>query len=148
MANERTLIPVDASYINALGLVTYAFALCEWQVVWCCEKVKPGSVSKIVSEEKTAGQIAKYFADIVRNMPKSKERKKLDSLAKEFLILVDKRNMIIHGKPCTAQNGDQRLSGEGIIEISDLENAADAFAVHNRNLNSFFYGFLQNYVPK
>lgn len=148
MANERTLIPVDASYINALGLVAYAFARCEWQVVWCCEKVKSGSASKIVSEEMTAGQIAKYFANIVRKMPNSRERKELSSLAGEFFTLVDKRNGIMHGKPCTAPNGEQRLSGKGIIEISDLENAADAFVVHGRKLNSLFYGFLQNNVPK
>ncbi|MDT7526960.1 hypothetical protein NOG12_12850 [Pseudidiomarina sp. GXY010] len=147
MSDERKLIPADPEYLSALGLATYAFARCEWQVVWCSEKVYPGSVAKITSEEMTAGTIGKYFANIVRNMPKSKEREELSSLASEFLALVNERNRIIHGKPCTAPSGAQRLSGTGIIEISDLEQAADAFTVCAGKLNSLFYGFLQSYVP-
>lgn len=148
MSDERKLIPADPEYLSALGLATYAFARCEWQVVWCSEKVYPGSVTKITSEEMTAGTIGKHFANIVRNMPKSKEREELSSLASEFLALVNERNRIIHGKPCTAPSGAQRLSGNGIIEISDLEKAADAFTVCGGKLNSLFYGFLQSYVPK
>jgi len=148
MSDERKLVPVDPDYISALGLATYAFARCEWQVVWCSEKICPGSVTKIVSDEMTAGKIGKHFANIVRNMPKSKERDELSLLASEFLALVDERNRIIHGKPCTAPNGEQRLSGNGIIEISNLEQAADAFTVCSRKLNSLFYGFLQTYVPR
>ena len=148
MANERKLIPVDGSYINALGLAAYAFARCEWQVVWCCEKVKPGSLSKIVVKEMTAGAIAKRFSNIVRNMPKSKKREELIALSAEFSDLVVQRNRIIHGKPCTAPNGDQRLSGNGIIEIAELERTNDAFGVFGRKLNTIFYGFLKSYASK
>lgn len=148
MSDERKLVPVDPEYISALGLATYAFARCEWQVVWCSEKILPGSVTKIVSEEMTAGKIGKHFANLVRNMPKSKERETLSLLASEFLALVDERNRIIHGKPCTAPTGKQRLSGNGIIEITHLEKAADAFSVCNGKLNSLFYGFLQSYLPR
>lgn len=148
MSDERKLIPVDLEYLSALGLTTYAFARCEWQIVWCSEKIHPGSVTKIVSEEMTAGTIGKYFANIVRNMPKSKEREELSSLASEFLTLVNERNRIIHGKPCTAPSGAQRFSSSGIIEIADLEKAADAFTVCGGKLNSIIYGFLQTYVPR
>lgn len=148
MSDERKLIPADPEYLSALGLAAYAFARCEWQVVWCSEKIHPGSVTKIVSEEMTAGTIGKHFANIVRNMPKSKEREQLSSLASEFLALVNERNRIIHGKPCTAPNGAQRLSGDGIIEITHLERAADAFTICGGKLNSLFYGFLQSYVPR
>lgn len=96
----------------------------------------------------TAGKIGKHFANIIRNIPKSKAREELSSLASEFLTLVDERNRIIHGKPCTAPNGEQRLDGNGIIEIIHLEKAADAFTVCNGKLNSLFYGFLQSYVPR
>jgi len=147
MSDERKLIPVETAYLSALGLATYAFTRCEWQVVWCSEKIFPGSATKIVSEEMTAGKIGRHFANIVRNMPKSKGREELSLLASEFLNLVDERNKIIHGKPCTAPNGEQRLSGNGIIEISHLERAADAFAVCGGKLNSLFYGFLQSYAP-
>ena len=147
MADERKRVPVDPEYIQALGLATYAFARCEWQVVWCCERIQPGALNKIVSEEMTAGAIAKRFTNVVRNMPKSKEREELAALADEFMALVSERNRIVHGKPCTAPGGEQRLSGPSIIEAVDLERAADAFAACGSKLNSMFYGFLSSDVP-
>lgn len=148
MANERLRIPSDPEYIQALGLATYAFARCEWQVVWCCEKIAPGALHKIVSSEMTAGTIAKHFVNIVRNMPKSKVRDELSELAQDFMRLKEERNRIVHGKPCTAPSGAQRLSAEGIIEVDDLERAADSFANCGNRLNGMYYGFLQEYVPK
>jgi len=56
----------------------------------------------------TAGTIAKRFIDATRNMPKIKERKQLKALAQTFMELVQIRNQIMHGKPCTSPNGDQR----------------------------------------
>lgn len=148
MTDARLRVPVDDRYAHALGLASYAFACCEWQVVWCCEKIKPSSVNKIVADEMTAGTIGRYFANIVRNMPNSKGRYELANAAEEFLGLVEIRNRIVHGKPCTAPSGEQRLSGDGIIEIADLEDAADAFAVCGGTLNAIFYGFLQQYVSR
>ncbi|MEM9505988.1 MAG: hypothetical protein AAGA01_18785 [Cyanobacteria bacterium P01_E01_bin.43] len=146
MPKDRLCIPVDEQYVSALGLATYAFARCEWQVVWCCEKIKPGSVGKIVANEMTAGKIGQYFANLVRNMPKSSGRDDLAEAAEEFNRLVLERNRIIHGKPCTSSEGQQRLSSNGIIEISNLEEAADAFAACGGKLNSIFYGFLKQDV--
>jgi hypothetical protein len=96
----------------------------------------------------TAGTIAKHFVNVVKNMPKSKAREELSELAKEFMKLKDERNRIVHGKPCTAPSGAQRLSAEGIIEVCDLERAADSFADCGSRLNAVYYGFLQEYVPK
>lgn len=147
MSDERMRIPCDSKYISALGLTTFAFARCEWQVVWCAEKIRPGSVDKIVREEMTAGSIGKYFTNVVRNMPRSSARDELSELATQFLALVEVRNGIIHGKPCTSPEGQQRLAGQRVIEIVDLAAAADAFAALGTKLNSLFYGFLQTYVP-
>lgn len=147
MVDERKRIPIDESYIRALGLAAYAFATCEWQVVWCCEKIKPGVLRKIVGDESTAGAIAKKFFNLVRNMPRSKEREQLAEIANEFLILVDVRNKIVHGKPCTAPSGAQRLSSGKIIEVQEIETAADRFAACGSKLNSHFHGFLKEYVP-
>ena len=69
MKDVRKREPVKADYVHALGLATYSFASCEWQVVWCCEKIRPGSLNKIVGDELTAGKIAKVFVDLTRNMP-------------------------------------------------------------------------------
>jgi hypothetical protein len=144
MAGERNRIPVDSDYIAALGLATYAFARCEWQVVWCCEKLKPGSLAKITGKEMTAGTIARYFSNLVRNMPNSDRRTELSALSEKFESLVDTRNRIIHGKPCTAPGGAQRLSSGGIIETREIEAAADAFATCSRDLNKIYYEYLNS----
>jgi hypothetical protein len=100
-----------------------------------------------VGEEMTAGTIAKRFIDLCRNMPKTKDREALIVVSQQFSDLVKVRNSILHGKPCTGPSGEDRLSGNGVIEISDLENAADSFLECSSKLNEFFYGFLSTYVP-
>lgn len=95
----------------------------------------------------TAGKIAKHFIDITRNMRKSPEREELKTLAAEFSSLVQLRNHILHGKPCTGPNGESRLSSRKVLEIPDLEDAADGFAQCSGNLNRLFYGFLASYSP-
>jgi hypothetical protein len=147
MKDDRKLQAVKLDYIEALGMAAYCFADCEWQVVWCCEKIRPGSLTKIVSREMTAGRIAKYFIDITRNIPKSKERIELGKAAQTFAHLVTVRNNILHGKPCTGPNGENRLSGMKVIEINDLEDAADSFVECGNKLNQLFYSFLATYVP-
>ena len=147
MADERNRIPSDDAYISALGLATFAFARCEWQVVWCCEKLKPGAVAKISDDEMTAGTIARYFLNLVRNMPISVGRQELSKAADQFANLVIERNKIIHGKPCTSPSGQQRLSSGNIIELADIECAADSFAACGSRLNDIYYGFLKSYQP-
>ena len=148
MKNDRLRSPVKPDYVNALGLAAYTFATCEWQVVWCSEKIRPGSLSKLVGDELTAGKIAKFFLDLTRNMPKSKEREELKQAAEEFARLVDVRNAILHGKPCTGPSGEARLSSRDVLEIDYLENAADEFTACGGELNRLFYSFLSTYVPQ
>jgi hypothetical protein len=148
MQNDRLRSPVKTDYINALGLATFTFATCEWQVVWCSEKIRPGSLNKLVGGERTAGKIAKFFMDLTRNMPKSKEREELSAAAEEFARLVDIRNAILHGKPCTGPNGEARLSSGQVLEIAYLEESADAFTACGIELNRLFYGFLSTYTPQ
>jgi len=148
MKDDRKREPVKADYVHALGLATYSFASCEWQVVWCCEKIRPGSLDKIVGEEQTAGKIAKVFVDLTRNMPRSREREELSRAAQTFIGLVETRNAILHGKPCTGPSGDARLSAQRVLEIPDLEDAADSFTACGAELNRLFYGFLSTYTPQ
>lgn len=147
MKDDRLRSPVKLDYIEALGRATYTFASLEWQVVWCAERIKPSSIEKVVDKEMTAGAIAKFFADVVRNMPKIREREELTILAVRFMELVKVRNNIIHGKPCKGPNGESRLSGNKVIEISDLEQAADDFVECGGKFNSLYYGFLKTYEP-
>jgi len=148
MPNDRLRSPVKPDYVSALGLAAFTFATCEWQVVWCSEKIRPGSANKLVGDERTAGKIAKFFIDLTRNMPKSKEREELSAVAEEFSRLVDMRNAILHGKPCTGPGGEARLSSGMVLEIEYLENAADAFTACACELNRLFYGFLSTYTPQ
>nr|WP_288256503.1 hypothetical protein [uncultured Pseudomonas sp.] len=147
MKGDRLRSPVKLDYIEALGRATYTFASLEWQVVWCAEKIQPSSIRKIVDKEMTAGTIANFFVNVVRNMPKIPEREELAILAARFMELVKVRNNIIHGKPCTGPNGESRLSGNKVIEIPDLEQAADDFVECGGKLNSLYYGFLKTYEP-
>lgn len=147
MKNDRLRQPVKRDYAHALGQAAYCFAICEWQVVWCCERIGPGSLRKTVGEELTAGKIAKRFLDLTRNMPPSGNREKLKKAAATFASLVEDRNKILHGKPCTGPNGEARLSRRKVLEISDLEDAADAFSECSIELNDLFYGFLSTYKP-
>jgi len=55
-------------------------------------------LDKLVGDERTAGKIAKFFLDLTRNMPKSKEREELRKAAEEFARLVEVRNAILHVK--------------------------------------------------
>ena len=146
MKDDRKRQPIRDDYAHALGVATYCFALCEWQVVWCCEKIRPGSLSKIVGEELTAGKIAKRFLDMTRNMPPSKGRDELSKAAQVFAKLVELRNQIFHGKPCTGPNGDARLSSQHVLEIPELEDAADSFSSCSIELNRLFYCFLSTYT--
>ncbi len=148
MKNDRLRCPVEKSYVEAIGLAAYTFSRLEWQVIWCMEKIRPESIHKVVGEEMTAGTIAKKFIDATRNMPKSEEREKLKTLSQRFMELVQIRNNIMHGKPCTSPEGEQRLSGKSIIEVVDLENAADDFTECAGKLNTLFYGYLSTYVPR
>ena len=129
MTAERLRQPVKSDYSHALGLAVFCFAVCEWNAVWCCERIKPSSLQRTVDKELTAGKIAKYFGDLVRNMPRSTARQELESAAARFLELVGVRNSILHGKPCTGPSGEARLSATRVVEIVNLEEAADHLSV-------------------
>lgn len=86
------------------------------------------------------------FIDLCRNMPRSNERDELQAIAQRFAALVLVRNSILHGKPCTAPSGEQRLSSGKILEIPDLEAAADDFVECGGKLNEIYYRFLLTYV--
>lgn len=145
MRDDRLRQQVGSDYAAALGLAAYCFASCEWNVVWCTERISPGSLKRITGDEMTAGRIARFFINVTRNMPRLPERDELQSLAATFAELVLLRNRIAHGKPCSGPSGESRLSAQSILEISDLEEAADAFSTCSIALNRMLHGFLATY---
>jgi hypothetical protein len=134
--------------MHALGTATFCFAICEWNAVYCAERIRPGSLGTFVQDELTAGKIAKKLVDLTRNMPKSAERGELIAAAQKFADLVTQRNRILHGKPCTGPNGKARLSNAKVFEIPDLQDAADAFSACSIELNRLLHGFLSTYKPR
>ena len=114
--NSRLRQPIEDPFAHALGVATFCFAICEWNAVYCAQRIKPGSLQRFAKNELTAGKIAKRLSDLVRNMPKSKERDELQAAAAEFSELVPLRNSILHGKPCSNADGKARLSANGIFE--------------------------------
>lgn len=147
MTNSRLRQPIEDPFAHALGVATFCFAICEWNAVYCAQRIKPGSLQRFLKEELTAGTIAKKLCDLVRNMPKSKERDELQAAADEFADLVPLRNSILHGKPCSNGDGKARLSAGKIFEVSDLEATADKFSDCSHKLNGLLHGFLVSYQP-
>lgn len=148
MKDDRLRQPIKSDYAQALGTAAFSFAICEWNAVYCAERISPGAADKIVKDELTAGQIAKKLLDLTRNMRPSKEREVLKNAARSFADLVPLRNNILHGKPCADPNDEARLSNLNVIEIPDLENAADAFSACSIELNRLLHGFLATYSPQ
>ncbi|MDF1815268.1 MAG: hypothetical protein P1V20_23915 [Verrucomicrobiales bacterium] len=147
MKDARLRQPIEDDYAHALGVATFCFAICEWNAVYCAQLIKPGSLQRFVKDELTAGRIAKKLSDLVRNMPKSKDRDELQAAADEFAKLVPLRNCILHGKPCSNEDGKARLSSKKIFEVADLEDAADKFSNCSHELNRLLHGFLDTYQP-
>jgi len=148
MKDDRLRQPIKSDYTHALGTATFCFAICEWNAVYCAERIRPGSLGAFIKDELTAGKIAKKLIDLTRNMPKSAGREELIAAAQAFVDLVPLRNNILHGKPCTGPNGEARLSTAKVFEIPDLQDAADAFSACSIELNRLLHGFLSTYKPK
>ncbi|MGH9427582.1 MAG: hypothetical protein ACRD2L_14920 [Terriglobia bacterium] len=148
MKDDRLRQPIEPDYVHALGTASFCFAICEWNAVYCAERIRPGSLRAFIKDELTAGKIAKKLVDLARNMAKSAEREQLVAAAEAFAKLVPLRNKILHGKPCTGPNGKARLSSAKVFEIPDLQGAADAFSACSIELNRLLHGFLSSYKPK
>jgi hypothetical protein len=147
MKDHRLRQPLDPDYMHALGTATFCFAICEWNAVYCADRIRPGALRAFTEDELTAGKIAKKLTDLVRNMSKSKLRDQLLVAAQEFTAVVRLRNTILHAKPCTGPNGKARLSSRKVLEIPDLEDAPDEFSACSSKLNELLHGPLSSYKP-
>jgi hypothetical protein len=125
MKDDRLRVTMDAGYETALGRAVFCFARLEWDIVWCCEKMKQGYINGLA--KKTAGGIAKDFEKYGLQQTPNKWRI-LSPISTEFSQLVRLRNGLFHGKSGTATNGDQRLFEAGQEwTIDRVNDAADKF---------------------
>ncbi len=136
----KDLVPLEESYAAALGRAVFIFSRLEWQAVWCCEKINPGCIAPL--SKRTAGGVSKALIKAVEDAPDA-AKQLLEDAAINFAALVEERNGLAHGRPCTAPSGDQRLSRHGKIWTHELiDKAADEFALCSQNLNTIFYEYL------
>lgn len=143
MPAERLLVPIDADYTSALGLAVYCFASLEWNAVWCCERIDPGSINGL--EDRTAGRVADTLVHLVARLDDSDDRTKLERAAANFRDLVATRNNLVHSKPGTAFDGSQGLFRHGDHwTIAELERTADAFTRCSLKLNHALHGLLNS----
>lgn len=141
MKNERLRVPVSADYTSALGLAVYCFASLEWNAVWCCERIEPGSVESLA--DRTAGRVADTLLHLVKRLRNSTEQIDLEGAATDFRALVATRNNLVHAKPGTAHDGEQALFRHGDQwTLMELQVVADAFATCGVRLNQALHGFL------
>jgi len=144
MKDHRLRQPIQEPYATALGTAAFCFAICEWNAVWCCERMKAGSINEI--KDRTAGKIHKRMKHLVSLMPSAPDHQELVDACAEFDSMVKVRNRILHGKPGAAPGNQPRLFHDGgPWEISDLEDAADAFSVCSQRLNTLAHGYLATF---
>lgn len=143
MSDSRLRIALDDDYATAVGRAAYVFAVLEWNVVWCAERLQPGFLATI--RGRTAGQIGAAFEAIAKVIPDGGLRSQALPLALRYRELVRLRNSLLHGKPCTAEDGLQRLSAEGggVFHLADIHSLADQFADCSIALNQLLHGPLR-----
>jgi hypothetical protein len=140
MSDERTLVPQDAEYFHAIGLAAVAFARLEWDAVWCCERLDPGYINTIEQKKKTAGTIAGDLVGFFERIDDVRLKAKVVPFAQEFVAVVVERNGLLHGKPATAPNGDQRLFRHGEEwSVPKVQAFADRCVVAGTPLNALLY---------
>lgn len=144
MNNDRLRVPQDAAYFQAIGLATVAFARLEWNSVWCCERLEPGFIHTIESQKKTAGALANDLNRLFSRVSDESLRSKITPFSDEFKAIVLERNGLIHGKPGTTPNGDQRLFRHGLEwSIESVNGFSDRCAGASTQLNGLLYDELR-----
>jgi hypothetical protein len=139
--NARTSMPVDPEYTAALGLAVYAFALLEWNAVWCCEKLKPGIIDDL--DDRTAGRVADTLLSLVKHLPGSWDQSDLLAQATRFQALTRTRNNLLHARPGTSSDGNHRLFRDGDQwTLDEIKAVADAFCDCGMRLDAHLHGFL------
>jgi hypothetical protein len=89
----------DPEYIKALGRAVFNFAVLESFVVWIIARFNSSYLSECTSNEKTAGHVARDFADVVRGAKGHTADAELTALSKIFSDLKERRNKLLHGNP-------------------------------------------------
>lgn len=142
MKDGRFRVPVEASYVHAVGLATISFARLEWDAVHCCERMQPGYLRTV--DRKTAGMIASDLVNLAASHPDPGTAISLGAAAAEFVRLVRRRNDLLHASPGTAPTGEQRLfrRGDEWTTVA-IDEVADEFVAAATVLNHYHHSLLR-----
>ncbi|MFC3461517.1 hypothetical protein [Massilia haematophila] len=106
---------------------------------------QPGYINSIEPRRKTAGTIGQDLEALFSRVSDANLRAKIVPFAKEFREVVRERNGLLHGKPGTAQNNDQRLFKRGVEwALSDVNAFSDRAVRAGELLNALIYAELQD----
>ena len=143
-------IPVEPSYLEAVGRAFYNFVYLEWVVVWTIVKLNSngfGSVPKGKSASYIAKALIKAINTTVPPLPKFL-RIKLVKFHESYGLAIKTRNKLLHAHPYTAQGGLQRLrSGPMDWPVEAVYDAARQFEDAAIAGNSLFHGELNKVRP-
>jgi hypothetical protein len=146
----QSRIPVDPTYIHAVGTAFYNFTYLEWVVVWTIVKLSTDGFASVPLGE-TAKVIATALLKAIENtsppLP-APLRKRLIKFHESYLAAIRSRNKLLHAHPYTAQDGQQQLGGGGIEwPISKVDQAAQLFENAAIEGNAIFHGELAQVRP-
>jgi hypothetical protein len=131
---------VDNIYLKALGRAVWAFALLEWNAVWCCELLEPNYMHKRGRRGpvRTSDHIADDLISLLTNPSDPHIGSDWLLAAQEFKRLVKVRNSIFHGQPGSTPTGEQRLFREGIPWTPEtVDNAVAEFEACSHILRGY-----------
>ncbi|WP_292288820.1 hypothetical protein [Marivita sp.] len=143
MSDDRLRVPQDPDYFHAIGLAAVAFARLEWDAVWCCHRLQNDYIQTIEAKRKTAGNIARDLGCLFLRISDQSLRAKAVPFADEFKLIVADRNALMHGKPGTGNDGEQRLFRHGDEwTIIDINEFSDRCVRAGGRLNALLYNEL------
>lgn len=128
----------DTDYNTALGEVTAEFGLLEWDVVYAISLYDPAYVQKAEYERITAGGVRDKLKNCIAGAAVA-DQAILTDLCARFAAEVERRNDVLHGKPCSSA-GKQRLSRKGIVlDLPDLQNRVATFSALRTAFNAYYH---------
>ena len=143
MNEERHRIALDTAYAAALGQALYCFALCEWNAVYCIQKHQPDYITDAFrpTQSTMAGTVADKLRSISSRLPDVSDKQEWEQAAQLFFNLVKyERNRLVHAKPGTNSDGEQRLFYFGYEwTVERVQEMADRFASCGMTLNHLFH---------
>lgn len=121
MSNSDQRIPSDPDYTSILGIVTYDFERLRWDAIWCCQWLKPGSITLLADE------YPKTIAVVLEVVCAGNDAQ--EKTAQEFKAIVEEHNELILSAAGTGPKEEQELFEAGKVwDLSALQLLADRIA--------------------